>query len=200
MTNTDSDKRNKVASLIEAYELHGVGDELESAWTATGEHHRSLRALADEFNCALLERRLTEAGVQTVDGEVENMYRLLTDDDTAEGDRVRLERRLERDGLDTEALRGEFVSYQTVRRYLTNVRGAEYERPEGDRLEKEAENLNRLRGRTESVTQTKLEQLRGSDLTLGEFRASVDIRIFCEECESQYDLETLFDRGACDCS
>lgn len=190
---------NKVATLIEQYGLNGLGDELEQSWTATGDDHRSLRALADEFNKRLLEERLAAAGIQTVDGELENMYRLLTDDDVTEGERIRLKRRLDRDGVDVEGLQDQFVSYQTVRRYLKDVRDAEYDRPEADRLQAEAQNLQQLRGRVESVTDSKLEQLRQSDLTLGEFRATADVRVFCEECSSQYDVNTLLERGGCEC-
>lgn len=196
---TDAGSRNKVARLIEEYGLADIGDELVSAWTATGDEHQSLRTLADRFNRALLERRLTEAGLRTVDGEVENMYRLLTDEETTEGDRVRLTRRLERQGVDAEDLQRQFVSYQTVRRYLREVREASYERPSVDRRARESQNLQELRGRVESVTANKLDQLRGSELTLGEFRTTVDVRVFCESCGAQYDVETLLQRGGCEC-
>lgn len=38
------------------------------------------------------------------------------------GDRTRAERRLERGCLDIDALRANFVSYQTIRAYLQNER------------------------------------------------------------------------------
>lgn len=195
-----SESRNKVASLIDEYELTGLGDELVAGWTATGDDHRSLRSLADRFNRALLERRLADAGVRTIDGEVENIYRLLTDEEASAGDHVRLTRRLEREGVDPEALESEFVSYQTVRRYLQDVREASYERPTVDRREREMRTLQQLRGRIESVTETKLDQLRDEELTLGEFRTTVEVRVFCETCGAGYDVETLLDRGGCDCA
>jgi hypothetical protein len=63
-----------------------------------------------------------------------------------------------------------------IRGYLKDHRGAEYTPTETDPLEREATNVQKLRGRMVSVTGGKLEQLRNSDeLTLGEFRTLVDI-------------------------
>jgi len=66
--------------LLAEYNLSGLGVELEQLWTAETDR-QSLRELAAYSNQQLLQQRLEEAGVQILDGEVENIYRLLTDDD-----------------------------------------------------------------------------------------------------------------------
>jgi hypothetical protein len=192
-------RRSKVARLIDDYDLQGLGAELEQLWTAE-EDRKSLRALASYFNRQLLERALEEANVQYLDGEIENIYRLLTDDEVSSAESTRVKRRLERDGVDVDELKSDFVTYQAIRSYLKDHRGAEYTPAETDPLEREATNVQKLRGRMISVTEGKLQQLRNSDeLTLGEFRTLADIRVVCEDCNSQFHILNLLDRGGCNC-
>lgn len=192
-------RRSKVARLLEEYEMESLGAELERLWTAE-EDRRSLRDLASYFNRRLLERALEDADVRPLDGEVENMYRLLTDEDSG-ADRTRIRRRLERDGVDIDAVEGDFVTYQAVRTYLQKHRGAEYTPDETDPIEREIVNIQQLRGRIDSVTEGKLRQLHRTDkLDIGEFRTLVDVRVVCEDCNTQFDVIELLERGRCDCS
>jgi hypothetical protein len=191
---------SKVRRLIEEHDLQGLGAELEESWTAD-EDRRSLRELATYFNQQLLKQALEEADVQQLDGELENTYRLLTDGDVASTEATRVRRRLEREGVDVDALQRDFVTYQAIRTYLTKHRGAEYTPAETDPIEREKTNIQKLRGRMVSVTEGKLEQLRDSDeLTIGEFRTLGDIQVVCEDCNTQFDVIELLDRGGCHCS
>jgi hypothetical protein len=195
-----SGRRSKVARLIDDYELDGIGAELEHHWTAEDDR-RSLRDLADYFNLQILTQALEAANIQHLDGEVENTYRLLTDDDISSAESTRAQRRLERDGVDVDALKSDFVTYQAIRTYLKDHRGAEYTPAETDPLEREKTNVQKLRGRMVSVTEGKLEQLRNSgSLSLGDFRTIAEIQVICEDCNTQYDILELFDRGGCECS
>lgn len=191
---------SKVTRLLEEHDLQDLGAELEQLWTAE-EDRRSLRELAKYFNKQLLEQELEKANVQTLDGEVNTIYRLLTDEEVSSADRTRIQRRLKRDGVDVDALQDNFVTYQAIRTYLKDYRNAEYTPNETDPLEREATNAQRLRGRVISVTEGKLEQLRDTDqITLGEFRTLVDIQIVCEDCNAQFDMLDLLERGSCNCS
>ena len=193
-------RRSKVARLIDEYNLQGLGTELEQSWTAE-ENRKSLRELANYFNQQLLQRALDEANINCLDGELENTYRLLTDDEISSAESTRVERRLERDDIDVDKLKSDFVTYQAIRSYLKNHRGAEYTPAETDPLEREATNVQKLRGRMVSVTEGKLEQFRDNDeLTLGEFRTLADIRVVCEDCNTQFGILELLDRGGCNCS
>jgi hypothetical protein len=193
-------RRVKVARLIDEYGLDGFGDELERRWTADDDSRLSLRALADQFNKRLLSRTISRAGVRALDGDAESIYRVLTEGDQDGADATRTRRRLEREGVDVDALVDDFVSYQAIRTYLTEHRDAEYSRDDRDRVEAETESLQRLRGRTGAVTESKLEQLRaGGHLTLGEFRTIVNTSIVCEDCGAQYEVVELLERGGCDC-
>lgn len=196
-----SGHRFKVCRVIEKYDLHPLGVELEQRWTADGDERSSLRDLATDINRQLLANAMSEAGMQPLDGEVENIYRLLTADDVNEGDRTRTRRRLERDGVDVAPLRDDFVTYQAVRTYLQDHRDAEYSRPERDRTEDSADQIQRLRGRIATVTESNLDRLSDADeITLGEFRTLVDVTILCEVCGSKDDVADLLKRGGCGCA
>ena len=196
---TATDRQTKVARLLETYNLDGVGAELETAWTAD-ENRRSLRELADYLNKKLLCRRLDETDRQFIDDEIDLIYRVLQDEESDHADRARIRRRLERAGVDVETLRSDFVTYQAVRTYLKNDRGAEYTRDGPGALERESENLEQLRGRIAAVTNGKIERLRDSgDLTLGEFHVLVNTRVVCEDCGSHKTVSELLGAGGCDC-
>lgn len=195
-----SGRRPKVARLLDEYDLETLGTELERLWTTDTDERRSLRDLADYFNRRLLTVAMAEAGMQTLDGESENIYRLLTAGDVSDADRQRTRRRLEREGVDVDDLLEDFVTYQAIRTYLREYRGAEYTRSNEDRTVAEKTNIQRLRGRIAAVTEGKFEQLRdGGHVDLGEFRVLVDVAVVCEDCGTQYEASELLDRGACDC-
>ncbi|SEO97870.1 hypothetical protein SAMN05216388_102546 [Halorientalis persicus] len=207
MVNTREDEDgntvdSKVARLIDDYGLgEAYGNRLESLWTAEGSKRESLRSLADRFNERLLEAAITDAGMSTVDGEVANIYRLLTDDEVSSGNRIEARRRLEQNGIDVDQLERDFVTYQAIRSYLKGYRGAEYENEsQTERTDSVIDTIQRLKSRTRSVAEQSLDQLRGADrINLGEFRLFIDISVHCEDCNSQYGFIELVQRGGCDC-
>ncbi len=200
MTDTDGGRRNKVARLVDEYDLDGVGDELEARWTATGDDHTSLRDLAAEFNRRLVEAEVDDAGMRLSAREIDAVVRSLTGDDVTAADRTQLRRRLEREGVDVDALDCDVVTYQAVRSYLRDHRGAEYERDGGDRATNASRAIGKLRGRLVSVAESKLRALRKTPaLTLGEFRVLVDVGVLCTDCGSRYGVDELLSSGGCDC-
>ena len=193
---------SKVARLLDEYGLgEAYGDRLESLWTAEGSERESLRSLADRLNERMLEAAITDAGMSTVDGEVANIYRLLTDDEVSSGNQIEARRRLEQNDVDVDQLERDFVTYQAIRSYLKEYRGAEYEdQSQTDRTESVIDTIQRLKSRTRSVAEQSLDQLRGADkITLGEFRLFIDISVHCEDCNSQYGFVELVQQGGCDC-
>jgi hypothetical protein len=193
-------RRSKVARLIDEYALDPIGEELEERWTADGDDRTSLRGLADYFNRRLLAAKLADAEVQPISASVDAIYRRLTDDDVGDADRTRTRRRLEREGLDVDSVERDFVTYQAVRTYLTEYRGAKYRTDDRSRPAAAAETIRRLRGRLGTVTDEKLDRLASGDhLRIGEFRTFTEVTVLCEDCGSQYGVGELLDRGACDC-
>lgn len=198
----ESRPSSKVARLLEKYDLgEGVGADLEERWTAEGDQRESLRSLAERFNKQLLRAAMTDDGISTLDGEVSNIYRLLTSDDVSSGRYLEARNRLKREGVDVDELERDFVTYQAIRSYLKDYRGAEYEhRSDETGRDTVAETIQRLKSRVESVTRTSLDQLHNGDaVSLGNFRVFVEVKVLCEDCGSQYGVVELLDRGGCDC-
>lgn len=193
-------RTSKVARLIDEYDFDSLGEELERKWTAAAEDRLGLRELADYFNKQLLRAVLQSAGVEPLDGEVENIYRLLGDDDVSEADRIRAQRQLERDGVDTCKLKSEFVSYQSIRTYLQKYRNATYEATDTDRLGRATKTIHQLQTRMDTITKSNLEQLRSADIIdLGDFYTIVDVRVICEDCSRRFEVTDLLGEGGCDC-
>jgi len=195
-------RESKVERVCREYDLEDMGAELARRWRGDDGERQSLRALADAFNRDVLAAAMQDAGVRTVDGEAGNLYRLLTDDDVSSGQRAEAEAKLERNGLDPETLRADFVSHQAIHTYLTKHRGVE---PPGrdapaDRPARTAETIQRTRGRLRTVTESSLEELaRSGELTLGDADVLVSVQVYCDDCGRQFDIDELLERGGCDC-
>lgn len=171
---------------------------LEDAWR---DRSASLREFEREFNRAVLDAALESAGYIPLDGEADNLYRLLTDDAVTGGMRTQARGRLEDRGIDVDALLGDFVSYQTVNRHLKGCRSF----PGRDRtsplaVDDAEDRLFALRNRTAEVTRQTVGQLdQAGTVDLGEFEVYVDIGVSCTDCGTQLDLVELFSRWRCRC-
>ena len=192
--------RSKVGRLIDEHGTVGLGQELEDRWLGRGYGEQSLRSLAEWFNERLLHRRLVTAGYDPLDGEVSNLYRLLSEADVTAGSRVDAEATLEEYGIDPEALRREFVSHQAVHTYLTEFRGASKERSATDRPGNARRTIQRLRSRLVAVAENSLDHLRtAGELSIGEFTVLLEVQVLCEDCGASYPITDLIRRGRCEC-
>jgi hypothetical protein len=70
-----------------------------------------------------------------LDGEIENTYWLLTNDEVSSAESIRVQRRLGRNGVDVDALENDFLTYQAIWSYLKDDCGVEYTPAEIDLLE-----------------------------------------------------------------
>lgn len=190
----------KVLRLIRKYDLEGIGDELEARWTRS-EDRTSLRELADSFNERLLRAAIRDADIDTITDDLGRLYALLDGDEGSRGEQTAARRRLERAGVDVETVTDDFVSYGAIRSYLTGYRNASLPDADEDPPAAESRTIEGLRQRTVAVTESKLARLRDTDhLQLGSYRVFADVQVLCEECGRQYDVATLLDTGACECS
>jgi hypothetical protein len=190
---------SKVARIIEAYDLDGLGAELEAAWTAPEPERRSLRELAREVNRRIVTSVLAEDGEHPLPGEVETIANAVSGSEDGATTRD-VATRLEAQGHSMEDLAADFVSYQAVRTYLISERNVEYEASRSDPIESARDRIQGLRGRLRAVTEGQLESLAGrGDIDLGDARVIATVTVYCEDCGRQFDLEELLDRGGCDC-
>lgn len=201
--NPPSNGGTKIERLIDRYDLSDIGLELEQRWLGAHTPRQSLRELARYFNERLLEVALSSSGEAPVDGEVENLYRLLTDENVSSAARTEAESRLKRVGIDVDTLRQRFVSHQAVHTYLTTVRNVDYRSEEITTetvIANRREAIQRLRNRLVAVTERSLGSLHeASHLTIGSVDVTVNLTVFCRDCESTFDLSELFENGGCEC-
>lgn len=188
----------KVGRTAATYELDRLDEELSARWGEDGSV--GVRELATSVNRRVLASAMREAGLSPLDGEPENLLRLLTDEDVPESRRLDARRRLERDGLDVGAVLSDTVSHQTVYNHLRGCLGVS-KGEDDDRLERRASTLYALRNRTEMVTRETLASLRdGGELGIDGFDVLVDVRVVCESCGRSHDLATLLEDGGCECT
>ncbi|WP_435365749.1 rod-determining factor RdfA [Haloarchaeobius sp. DYHT-AS-18] len=193
--------RGKVSRLIERYNLgEETGADLVARWTGDGAERMSLRDLADYFNRKLLRAALQENGTHPHEDEVESYYLRLTNPDISAGDRIEIETQLESSGIDVDALLSDFVSYQSIRTYVKS-RGAEYEQTTDEaQIEKDAESIERLRSRLESVADERIDRLeRTGRISVGDYSLLVEATVLCSDCGNQYDIAEFFRNEGCDC-
>jgi len=197
MTADDADVCGcKVGRVAAAHGLGGIHDELARRWL-DGE---SVRDLAAAFDRRVLRARFEQSGRVPIEGEIGNLYRVLTDDDVDAGSRTQARERLRQNGVDVDDLDDQFVSHQTVYRHLVDCLGVEKDTARGSSVGTWRDRLLSLQTRTARVTERGLDQLRNADdVSLGSFDVLVDVRVFCEDCESVYTVEEFLDRRRCDC-
>jgi len=190
---------NKIDQAIEKYGLKEMDKELEKRWLGVDGDQESTRDLADFFNKTVLKEAVDQSETFTLSGNIDEVYRTLTDGDETDATLVRS--RLEQSGIDVEAVTNNFVSHQTVYRYLKDIR--EVERPDQsseDKKENAIETIQRLRGRTTAVTERTIDNLKKTDiLSVGEFSVLNDLQVLCESCGRSYDVSTFLERGGCEC-
>ncbi len=197
----EPDTHYKVGKILSEYDLLELHDQLPDLWLGESTESTSLRDLADRINVAVLRQAMEAAGADPLEGEAENAYRLLTGDDVSAGVRTQQRNRLQRTGVDVDQLESDFVTHQAVYTYLTTALDISKEQADDtDPLEKHEQRIQRLRSRTVAVTENSLDDLSAAgDLTLGSFDTIVDIRVYCQDCQTQFDLTDLLEAGGCNC-
>lgn len=185
--------------MIDAYDLTGMGDRLEAAWTGRTGERTSLRDLATEFNEAVLEAALREAGSTPLEFEVTGTYETLSEG--TDPDATRARRRLEREGVDVDALESDFVTHQAVHTYLRRDREASLPEDERSRREQRIESIEKLQGRLTAVTESAIASLAAAEeLDRDEYNVLVDVRAVCSACGADRSVTELVREGGCDCS
>ena len=201
-TKSRSEPAGKVARVLYQYDLEALGEELEERWTRE-ENRMGLRELADHFNKRLLAESLAENETNILEGEMENYYHLLTDDDVSSGTRIQAENKLEQQGVDVDELRSNFVSRQAIHTYLTKQRNVTYE-PEvqtsNDRVTARIDTIRRIKSRLGAVSNQILYQLAQSgDISNESPHLTVLVQVTCERCSTQYTITEFISNGGCDC-
>ena len=181
-------------------EERGLAD-IEEAFETRRSSGDSLRELEQFFNEAVLRAAMRDAGMEILDGEPSNLYRLLTDDEVTAGKRVDAESKLRRNGVDPDTVADDFVSYQTVRTHLNDCLGVRTTRESTFSVADARNTVHKLVSRLESVTVRSIERLgRDGTVSIAAPSVTVSVRVACSECNDEYTFATLLDRGSCSCT
>lgn len=190
----------KVQRVLREYGIEDVGERLGARWQGEDGPRRSLRELADDLNESLLEAAMLDVGIRPLDGEVENLHRLLTEDSVGTAQRTEAEAKLERNGIDPDRLRDDFVSHQAVHTYLRDHQGVQLaDSATPDQAASAAETIQRTSGRLRSITERAISRLAGEELTIGDPDVFVSVEVYCNDCGRQFGIDDLLSRGGCDC-
>ncbi|MFB6189879.1 MAG: rod-determining factor RdfA [Halapricum sp.] len=185
--------RSKVARVIETYGLADLSDELEARWLAEDDSGMSLRELADYFNKRVLEAAIERSEINLLDVDVDTIYEQLTDEETSSGVRTRTRRRLDRNGVDVDAVTSDFVTHQSMHTYLRKYREVQQpsKSPE-ERREAARERIQKLQDRTAAVTEDTLTTLQREGLVdEGAIDVFVDIQVVWSESGEQHGVFDL---------
>lgn len=186
----------KFGRILSKYSQLSFERDLGQQWRASG--GPGLRTLADNFNKRILRASLETEGEAPIDGEVENLYRLLTDEDVSSGTYTQAKNRLRERGVDPDTIEEDFLSYQTVNRHFKNCSDFEKEKQNaGPGEQKLKDRIFSLQNRTVRVTENTLEQQNG--LQLKEQNVFIDITVSCEECGVAVPVAEAIDGVSCDC-
>lgn len=189
----------KVGRISRKYGLDGAGEELACRWRSTGGESHSLRELQHQFNTRVLTAALRESGVDFLDGEVENLYRLLTEADVSAGMRTQAVGRLERENVDADTVRSDFISHQSIYNHLRKCLNAKKGPSETDPVESTRTTIGALETRTEKIATNNLEQLAGDRIALKEFDVIVTTHVTCDECGRRHEITSLIEEKGCAC-
>jgi hypothetical protein len=188
----------KVERVIERYDLDGMGRRLEAEWIGRTGERTSLRDLADRLNRRILEARIRETGSSPSDFEITSIYEALHHDTGSE--EIQARRRLERQGIDTDALRNDFVTHTAVHTYLTESRGVSLPSNDQELSERKIETIEKLRGRVEAVSDSAITSLVNAGMLDDEaYTVLVDIQAVCPNCGKATPISELFRDGGCEC-
>ena len=183
--------QNKLSRIIRKYDLHGLGDELESYWVGNGPN-KSLRDLADFVNFKILDQALRQNGVTLDRDHVKTLSKQL-DSDTIPLTAHDLNNR----GIDTKEIKEDFISYQTVHNYLCKVRDVEYKAETASKSER-INALRKLHQRVETVNRQTVKRLSSRDQLSGQSPSiDMDIKAECPNCGVATNLLIYLQNGGC---
>jgi hypothetical protein len=187
----------KVERVTERYDLHEADERL---LRRRENEDASLRELETHLNRRLLKRAMIEQGMSPLDGEVENYYRLLTDDTVMTTARQEARRKLEESGIDVDGVEGDFVSYQTVRKHLNECLDKDTSEEYTPEPENDLRNIEKLRERLRNVVEKSVGRLTEYGIIqIDSPEATVSVKVTCGECGRTYGIATLFQRRECQC-
>lgn len=156
-----------------------------------------LRSIADRFNKKVIQVTLIEQGEPPIEGEEDLLYDQLTADSNERSERV--ERRLEKNGIDPTRLREDFISYKTIDRHFKNC--TEQERETADPIDRSdaIDRVRKMNRRVEKVAANTLSELnKHTSLGFEDPDVSASVTVACPRCGERKSFTAAIKHG-CEC-
>jgi len=198
---SDHPESLKINRVEKKYDINNLDEHLIKKYTRETDP-LSLRELAAYCNQRILQAALEEQGAHPLDGEVENLYTLLTDEDVSSGVRTEAKNRVKSEGVDIEAVLDNFVSYQTIRRYLNDHLNITREKTYTKSSKRElTDRIFSLESRLQTVTTETIQQMhRNHGISVGNADVRVNVTVSCEECGQYCTVREFVNQGGCNCN
>lgn len=186
----------KAGRTAAKYDFRDVLDEtLAEQWAAMD--GPGLRSIADRFNKKIIQITLLEQGEPPIEGEEDLLYDQLTADANEQSERV--ERRLEKNGIDPTQLREDFISYKTIDRHFKNCTDREREMTDPIDQSDAIDRVRKLNRRVEKVAANTLSELNEhTSLGFENPDVSASVTVACPECGERKSFTAAIKHG-CEC-
>jgi hypothetical protein len=185
----------KVGRVAAEYGIERVGERL----AYRRRDGASLRDLERVLNEAVLTAALERADADLF-GDVSEVYAALVDDDADPGARAAVRERLSGAGIDVDAVRDDFVSYQTIRTHLRDCAGVDSDTDRAISVENARGTIEWARARNEEVIDGTIERLVESEtVAAGDVEVTHEVRVACADCGECRPAVEFVAEGGCDC-
>lgn len=189
---TPSSKINRVENK---YGLDDLGDTLVRDWERSDAYRKSLRELAHYVNQQILQAHAEDRGVILSGTRTDDMADALATDQSGI-----VAEELQQLDLDADMLANDFVTYQTVYRYLNQIRGVEYTKPDitrPDLLQRASVAQKVYRTRLTATLESASNRCGNPDVT----DVDISVTVPCPSCDDRAEVSMFIAEACCtDCA
>ena len=192
----------KVDGVIERYDLvstdpiyDSINKGLLARWTGVGKRSAmGYRSLTEWFNKRLLKAVYDEHGRETLGARLDSDYEALNGDDDLVGEEV--VESLRADGIDSDSLKQDLVSWGTMRTHLKECLDGHKESQTAS-TDWEKQSIQKAIAVTEDKTEAALSTLANKGTLAGGDTARIDVQIqlSCQSCPTRVPFDVALERG-----
>ena len=196
------DNSCKVDGVIERYDLvstdpiyDSINKGLLARWTGVGKRSAmGYRSLTEWFNKRLLKAVYDEHGRETLGARLDSDYEALNGDDDLVGEEV--VESLRADGIDSDSLKQDLVSWGTMRTHLKECLDGHKESQTAS-TDWEKQSIQKAIAVTEGKAESALSTLANKGTLVGGDTARIDVQIqlSCQSCPTRVPFDVALERG-----
>nr|WP_176705332.1 rod-determining factor RdfA [Halobacterium sp. GN101] len=195
MTSEETQPCCKIVRVADDYDI----SEIDAKLIERRDHGDSLRDLATYLNKQILSESLN-TGTREVVGDADSIYNVLRGNDVNRSRQVELRSKLDRNGIDVEAVERDFVSHQTVRNHLHDCKAIDTGRKSTVDVDDAQKTIEWAQARSEGVIEQTIERLRNAgNVSDTPAEITLSVRVGCSACGRTYRIEEFLEQRGCDC-